>query len=226
MQFPSPPPFNDRESKLGYVWTKYQSILEGRRILDVGADQCYLKRHLDPKATYFGIGLGGNPDRRVDLEKERIPLPDKSYDIALCLDVLEHIENPHEVFDDLCRVTTKHVVISLPNALANLWETIRLKPYNADRMMKFYGFPAEKPEDRHKWFLWPEEIERFIRHRAELNRMKVLQIDYMPGFEEGDGLRGWLRRKARAYLFRKDLDFTQLEKGTAWIVLEHSGASA
>ncbi len=34
--------YSDRMIKSGYVWLKYQPILKGC-ILDVGADECYLK---------------------------------------------------------------------------------------------------------------------------------------------------------------------------------------
>jgi hypothetical protein len=38
--------YSDRETKAHYVWLKYRPILKGR-LLDVGADECHLKKHLD-----------------------------------------------------------------------------------------------------------------------------------------------------------------------------------
>ena len=52
--------YTDRETKARYVWLKYQRILTGR-ILDVGADECYLRDYLDERAEYLGIGPGRAP---------------------------------------------------------------------------------------------------------------------------------------------------------------------
>ncbi|GAG42554.1 unnamed protein product, partial [marine sediment metagenome] len=68
-------------------------------------DECHLKQHLDEGASYWGIGLGEHLDQQVNLEKEKIPFPENSFDCVLCLDVLEHLEHIHQVFDELCRVT-------------------------------------------------------------------------------------------------------------------------
>jgi len=35
----------DRESKAEYLYSKYKDIFKGK-VLDVGADQCFLKQHL------------------------------------------------------------------------------------------------------------------------------------------------------------------------------------
>ena len=36
--------YTDCETKAKYVWLKYQPILRGRKILDVGADECQQMR--------------------------------------------------------------------------------------------------------------------------------------------------------------------------------------
>lgn len=96
----------NRETKAKYIWLKYKRIFKGK-ILDVGADKCHIKRYLEKNTSYLGIGLGGNPDVSVDLEKEKIPFNDNSFDCVLCTDVLEHLENIHEIFDELCRVSSR-----------------------------------------------------------------------------------------------------------------------
>jgi SAM-dependent methyltransferase len=217
--------YTDRVSKAEYVWRKYQSLLAGQAILDVGADECHLKRHLPAGSSYWGIGLGGAPDQQVNLEREGIPLPDRAYDVALCLDVLEHIENPHAVFDHLARVTRRHVILSLPNALGGLWRALHEGGYRDGQLLKYYGFPPEHPGDRHKWFLWPEEIEAFVRHRAAQNHLRVLQIDYEPSWQPPPGWRGWRLRRALRQVFRPGFPLENLFRGPAWIVLEHPASA-
>lgn len=211
--------YTDRETKAKYVWLKYKSILENANILDVGADERHLKRYVG--ATYWGIGLGGNPDQFVDLEKEKIPFPDQSYDCVLCLDVLEHIENIHDVFDELCRVSRNYVIISLPNAWAVFYAMLRFGEYKPGQAIKFYGLPMEIPADRHKWFFSDDEAKRFVQYRARKNNMTIVHMDNQGmGGEAGNRFTHYLRILARGFLFRKDLNMDNLYVGTLWVVLK------
>lgn len=205
----------DRETKARYVWLKYHTILTGRKVLDVGAGECYLRQYLDEESSYWGIGLGGLTDQEVDLEQGEIPFPDKSFDCVLCLDVLEHLEHIHQIFDECCRVTRQHLIISLPNPLGALYSRLRLGDYRPGQFTKFYGLPVEPPPDRHKWFFSYEEAERFIRYRAEFNSMHILQMD-----PERMGDEPFWRRLARKVLLHSDLNLKNLYAGTLWAVLE------
>ena len=88
MQFHTDFKYTSRKDKPEYVWWKYRKILQGR-ILDVGADECGLKKFLSEGAEYIGIGLGGSADVEIDLEKEKLPYEGNSFDCVLCLDVFE-----------------------------------------------------------------------------------------------------------------------------------------
>jgi SAM-dependent methyltransferase len=202
--------FTDRKAKARYVWLKYQTILCGK-ILDVGADECHLKNYLPVPTNYWGIGLGGHPDQRVDLEKESIPFAQNSFDCVLCLDVLEHLENIHAVFDELCRVTRRYVILSLPNPWSDFFQMLRVGDYQPGHPMKFYGLPPEPPPDRHKWFFSYEEALRFILYRAERNQMVILQIDYIGDDGADEASMDWVR---------KDFYWPNLFKGSLWAVLE------
>lgn len=209
--------YTDRRSKAEYVWRKYEGILKGASILDVGADECHLKHHLDPQASYYGIGLGGSPDRQVNLEREKIPFDDDAYDCVLCLDVLEHIDNPHETMDELCRVSRRYVVVSLPNAWATFWRRIRTGESAGGKIMKFYGLPVGPPVDRHKWFFSATEGRAFVEARALKNGMTVVQIDHE---SKGSLAGGALKRLAARYLLAPDVNPDDLTLGTLWAVLE------
>jgi len=213
--------YTNRATKARYVWLKYQQILHGQKILDVGADECYLKQYLDEAAVYAGIGLGGKTDRQVDLEKENLPYPENTFDCVLCLDVLEHLDNIHDVFDELCRVTRRYVIISLPNPYADFYYMLRFGGYRSGQPMKFYGLPLEKPEDSHKWFFSNEEAEKFIFYRAAKNGMTVVQMDNYGMGDEGHGWRRLLRGLAQKILLhRHDLNLKNLYAGTLWVILE------
>lgn len=206
--------YTDRQSKAAYVWEKYQSILT-ESVLDVGADERFLKSHLSQPKKYMGVGIGGNPDIILDLEKEKLPFKKSSFTTVICLDVLEHINNPHEVFDQLCAISKKYVIISLPNAYAAFINLLLRGRYESDKPLKFYGIPLEMPDDRHKWFFSATEAENFIRYRAKKNKMKVVQIDFEDRKTLSPIEAQILKRVFPKFPFQQDLN-----KGTLWAVLK------
>lgn len=165
----------DRQSRMKMVAQNYRPILNGR-ILDVGVDEGYIKDHLSPNCNYTGVGLGGKNEEiiNIDLEKQKLPFNDGEFDIVLCLDVLEHLENIHQVFDELCRVSNSYVLISMPNPwkcmLSSIW-----RPYSQNRYMKFYGLPVEPPTDRHRWFFSTSECLHFIESKSKMNGFAVIE---------------------------------------------------
>lgn len=219
--------YTDRETKAKFVYEKYKSILKGK-ILDVGADQCSLKKYFSKDIKYVGVGLGESPDLiSVDLEKEKIPYLESSFDCVLCLDVLEHLENIHEVFDDLCKITQKWLIISLPNPWAVFMGCLQNSRYKEDRNIKFYGLTKEKDEDRHKWFFSSSEAKEFVKYRANKNNMHLYDLYVENGGNDGliHPVNWWKKRelkkliKARNLLFRRDFHFTDVYEGTQWYVL-------
>ena len=221
MRFKTDFVYTDRQTKAHYVYLKYQPILVGN-VLDIGADQCYLKKYLGNKTKYIGIGLSSDKvDLKIDLEKQPLPYEDNSFDVVLCTDVLEHLDNIYEVFDKLCRVSKKYVIVSLPNPHSVFWSYLKHGDYNKHQHLKFYGLPVEKANDRHKWFFSTEEAEKFIQYRAKKNNLKIIQIDI-----EGSSppkISG-MKKVIFNLLFKKysDLNLSNrnLYTGTLWAVLK------
>lgn len=181
MKFQTAKSYTDRQSKAAYVHDKFRTILTGS-VLDVGADQCYLKDLLPPGARYVGVGMGGSPDIEVDLEKQILPFADNEFDCVLCLDVLEHLDNTHKTFDELCRVSRRHVIISLPNSYRDFLGMMFGRAQDRAVNFKYYGLPVDRPMDRHKWFFSNSDAESYVRGRAAANGMSIVQID-----SEGSG---------------------------------------
>lgn len=212
--------YEDRLSKARYVWEKYAPVLTGS-ILDVGADECHLRPYLGSETEYIGLGMGGSPDVRFDLESGPLPFPADRFDCVLCLDVLEHVDNAHQVFDELCRVSRRHVIVALPNNWLSFYRRLVKGDDPDDPPMKFYGLPLEPPEDRHKWFFAADEAERFLLYRAGKNGMRVVQLDdYPPPKRRRRTLRQWIRRVAEGWLLRGGFDPRNLQVSTVWAVLE------
>ena len=136
--------YTDRETKQKWVSEKYKPILKGK-ILDVGADEGYIQKYL-PHDVIIQVLTWGNPDIvQIDLENEVLPFNNNEFDCVMCLDVLEHLENIHACFDELCRVSVEWIIISLPNPYNDLLNYFRSGKYmNREKNMKFYGLSKEE----------------------------------------------------------------------------------
>lgn len=161
--------FATREERMQYLARTFAPWLQGR-VLDVGCDRRHLKK-LVPHLDYFGIDVGGDPDLVVDLEKTaRLPFDDASFDLVLCSEVLEHLDNLHHVFGELVRVSKKRVLISLPNC----WTAARRPLQRGRGQIGHYGLPLARPADRHKWFFSLSEAAEFARGQAEKHGLEIV----------------------------------------------------
>ena len=93
-------------------WLREEGALAARthgktlRILDVGCgDKPYYPFFADAAAEYVGVDVVPGP--QVDLIGgiEAIPVPDASFDLVLCTQVLEHVDDPARAVAELRRVT-------------------------------------------------------------------------------------------------------------------------
>jgi len=111
------------------------AIPAGRRILDAGAgERQYQKfcRHLDyvsqDFAQYDGQGTGtglqtGTWDNRgLDIVSDiaQIPEPDESFEIILCVEVLEHIPHPVDALRELTRLLKEDGVLIITAPFCSL----------------------------------------------------------------------------------------------------------
>ena len=55
------------------------------------------------RSDYVSVDIVGEPNFKIDLEKERLSsFEDNSFNTVICTEVLEHLNNLHDVFDDIC----------------------------------------------------------------------------------------------------------------------------
>jgi SAM-dependent methyltransferase len=203
--------YTDRRSKALYIADKYAALLTGS-VLDVGCDEAPLRKLVHQPVKYMGIDIRPGSDLVLDLDQQNLPLEDRSFDTVLCTDVLEHLERCHAVFDELCRVADKWVIVSLPNPLRNLLMALTEGTSGGGRL-KYYGLPVNRPADRHRWFFGAEEAAEFLRERGRRNGFEVVQLD----FEDG-GCPSWRNREGLDML-----DSPNVKLGTLWCVLARQG---
>jgi SAM-dependent methyltransferase len=99
-----------------------------RKFLDVGSADNIFDKFIKIKHEYFTLELppeewnersfaGVNHSIYVDLDKNKIPVKNKNFDVIICIDVLEHTMSPQKVIDEFKRITKDDAffVIGLPN---------------------------------------------------------------------------------------------------------------
>jgi ubiquinone/menaquinone biosynthesis C-methylase UbiE len=56
------------------------------------------------------------PDVKIETQDiYQLPYDDKSFDLILCLEVLEHLKNPSSALKEIARVASKHLIVSVPS---------------------------------------------------------------------------------------------------------------
>lgn len=162
--------FNNREGRAAFIAKIFEKeIAQSQSALDVGCDYNTFKKIVGEKVT--GVDLYGDPDIKIDLEKEKLSrFTDRQFDFVVSTEVLEHLENFHEMVDELFRVSNRYVLISLPNCVDIF---TRFNIFFRGKTGKFYGLPFEKPDDRHRWFFSHAELERFFQHYARIHSVQI-----------------------------------------------------
>jgi SAM-dependent methyltransferase len=167
--------YTDRPGKAKYIAAKYAELFT-RSVLDIGCDQKQLRSELGSGVAYTGVDMCDAADVRLDLERAELPFADQSFETVVAADVLEHVDNMHAVFDEMCRVAGKYVIASLPNPYRNF--ILELSRHGgALQKFKYYGLGPDRPLDRHKWFFGAEDAKNYFTQRAARQGFSILQID-------------------------------------------------
>jgi SAM-dependent methyltransferase len=163
--------FPTRQSRTEFVANRFGAILTGQ-VLDVGCFEAPL-RALLPAVDYTGIDVAGDPDIRLDIEKaDRLPFNDNAFDCVLCIHVLEHLNNLYGMFDELVRVSRRHVLVGLPNC----WRGARRPLARGQGEFRHYGLPVAEPVDRHKWFFNISQAMEFLQGKGAEKGLRIQEL--------------------------------------------------
>lgn len=84
-------------------WLETQDV-RGLRVLDVGCGDRPYEPLLAGAVEIVGFDVPGNPHADLNGSIEAIPVGDASFDVVLCLQVLEHVPDPAAAVRELRRV--------------------------------------------------------------------------------------------------------------------------
>jgi len=157
-------------------------------LLDVGATDGGLKEHLDKSINYFSLDIKNfNKDRPnnylVNLDTDKIPVEDNTFDVIVCLETLEHLLYPNKVMKELLRVGKEDCIfiISMPNEF-NLWARIL---FLFGKMQKSQE-PFKVQEHNHIHKPRVKDIINFCR-----NYFKIINVEFV-WYSRKNHLLDWL----------------------------------
>ncbi|HWA52018.1 MAG TPA: class I SAM-dependent methyltransferase [Patescibacteria group bacterium] len=94
---------NKKLIDLGCGRMEYREILQTKLKKYIGVDHPKVSLLYNPQ---------NKPDILADISKE-IPVPNKSFDIAICLEVFEYLENPSKTFSEINRILKQNGILIL-----------------------------------------------------------------------------------------------------------------
>jgi hypothetical protein len=160
-----------------------------KKILNVGSGgKRDLANIVDTNTIVFDIDMAGDCDLKLNLDHiKTLPFADGEYDMVCAMDVLEHLENFHHINNELFRVSSRCILISLPNSATEFLQVAlgRTDPGPKEErgfFSKYYGLPLTPPADRHRWWLYPSDIVRFYENFAIAKGCRVTYFIPKAGF--------------------------------------------
>lgn len=149
-------------------------------VLDAGAGEGFTLEYLrlaNIAKTYEGIDflktaveLGNKAHPKIILKQASIyemPYKNDSFDLVMCTEVLEHLEEPKKALKEIFRVTRRYALLSVPNEPIFVGSNF-LRGKNWSRL-------GNDIEHINHWTFWG--FENFVKKNAGVN-VKIIRRKY------------------------------------------------
>tara|TARA_B100001250_G_scaffold404940_1_gene421624 strand:+ start:281 stop:1159 length:879 start_codon:yes stop_codon:yes gene_type:complete len=190
------------------------TINKNSRILDIGAGKLaeYGKKRfgnnyscIDHGDSYTIPKTKSNIlDKKCNFERESLPYENQEFDVVICLDVLEHLDNPHKMLSEIFRISSKKVVVSLPNNWVGFIKSLLIGRNISHRAG--YGIYSEPHPNgqRHKYWFNYSEARDFLLFQTPENyiiedvipRFGIMEDSFLPGI-----MPRCINKKVKDYLY-------------------------
>jgi 2-polyprenyl-3-methyl-5-hydroxy-6-metoxy-1,4-benzoquinol methylase len=143
--------------------------LNSQIVLDIGCRDKIFKSYL--KGDYKYIGIDYNPKIKdsdfINHNLENgLPKNLGDIDIINAVDVLEHIENIHQITNECFNIAKQKVIIALPNMA---YYKFRIGFLFFGEISGKYTFHSKKVVDRHRWLPTYHNNIKFIKENTPEN---------------------------------------------------------
>lgn len=178
----------DSKRRFMSYWHQIREIIshEPRQVLEVGVGNGFVSRYLREKGiqlTTVDIEENLRPDKVADVTI--LPFPDNSFDVVTAYEVLEHMSYEKSVkgLGELCRVSSRFVIISLPDAMHAFRFAVtlpRMRYVQKVISVPFFFAPKRPYAKSHEWEIgikhYPlKRIEADIK-KTGLKLVKVYRV--------------------------------------------------
>ena len=153
-----------------------------RTVLDVGCRDGVLHRRLvlgsrEPLPSYLGVDLApeakGLPVVVADLARG-LPFDDASVELVAALDVVEHLDDFLAGLEELERVTSRYVVLTLPNLAHFLF---RARFLVTGRIGGKYDLVYGQGRDRHRWLTVQPQTDAYLSEYCSRRGHRLHSVD-------------------------------------------------
>jgi len=107
-----------KELKIGRFEWLYSVVDLNKKIVDIGCGDAYLWKRFNvyghENVTLVDIDSYPHPNF-VRADAHNLPFEDKTFDIALLCEILEHVRDPVQVLKEAKRVTKEKILITVPD---------------------------------------------------------------------------------------------------------------
>jgi len=171
------------------------------RILDAGCGRGLNALDIDEGSYVVGIdlsedALAANPsvDEKLIGDLQTYPLPPESFDMAVCWEVLEHLQRPVDALDNLIGSIKPggKLVLGLPNVFSPKALVAKFTPqffhvwvYRHVFKFSVAGRPGYGPYRTYlRWSLRPQELVRYAESRGlEVAEIEEYESDDIPAVQ-------------------------------------------
>jgi len=189
-----------------------QKLFEAWRpghVLDVPAGRGAMSRWLAERGFEVAAGdlypeifeAPGIPVQRADLNQQ-LPFADESFDYVVCIEGLEHLENPHQAVREFARVLRRggRVVVTVPNVL-NVEERVKnlLHGYTSHFKPISRAHLAQRRADFEQWRKQVGELDEVFLHINPIAYPELRFILESNGFDAVEVFRD--KPKPRQWLY-------------------------
>lgn len=157
------------------LYSQFKKITP-QNVLDVGCGEGFtLKRLKDRKIgkkfegveyADAAIKLGKELFPEINIKKGSIyelPYKDNSFDTVMCTEVLEHLDDPRKALKELSRVSSKYVVLTVPNE--PFW---MMANFLRGKNVKRWGNDIEHIQH---WTFW--EFKKFVGNELKIRSTRI-----------------------------------------------------